>query len=734
MSQQTIMKTEPADYRSIPILHYVLLLLPLCAIACWAFWPLIPIVEAPISINLWVLVVLSALANIYILLYHYTTPAHPKFYMLRNRRIWLRVHIASGSVEFLAGIILLLYPGHTWPGLLMASAALFFHVPSSFAQNRIVAGSRALMIPTYIAGIGVHAFCALMLLLRPNSVFWAVNTFILFNTYAWVRIYGFLALKFNLFGPARYTVMVLGAGATTMTPVLGTLWPMQLALFLGVYLGWYKRFVARTPAEFEAFVRENSRWSGISKEASELWKKQDEETSQQQARNVFEFFDKDKRGYLNQEQLQALLSSWALPNEAVVAFVESLESDGTVTFDTFYKHVWSIRSVRERASLAANIQNLPSLRDKALFVFKMLDLNNNDSIQLFELKLLLQAWNLPPEDTEKYFALCDKDQDGRIEFEDFYHLMRPVWEYLFYNVLSLKVASENLVLTGELTTLKQDKQQSQKLLIQARKALVNKVPFLKNAPALFLQDLAEALQVEEYEPGDTIIEEWSRGDRFYILAKGQVLISRKGLHLSTLNEGASFGESALLFDTRRNASVRATTSVQILSITRASFASLVQQYPEMQQQLEEMAREESHQRIRNALQSILLLREGRMDKEAIDVVRSLTQRVHEVMVQTGESIVVEGEEGDSFYIIQSGKVLVHRGEQELDRFGSGDFFGEAALISGDVRNASVTALVDTALFCLNEEDFHNVLNQHPSFKQHILELHSLRSLHLSSTN
>lgn len=708
------------------LFRYALLILPLSAVGLWTVWPLIHIGEQPVSTNLWVLVIISALANLYILFYHYTTPAHPKFLMLRGRRIWLRIHIISGSLEFLAGVILLLFPGQTWPGLVMAITALVFHVPSSFAQNRIVAGSRALMIPTYVTGISAHGFSAFMLLLHPNSVFWAVNTFILFNTYAWVRIYGFLSMKFNLFGSARYTVMVLGAGATTMTPVLGTIWPMQLGLFLLIYIAWFKFFFARTPEEFENFVREHSRWSGINAEVADLWATpQRQEETKQQAKEVFDFFDQKKQGFLEIEQLKKLLASWALPPEALDAFLEKIDCKGNVTFETFLQKIWSVSSVRKRASLAVKIQSLPSLRDKAQFIFDLLDLDKDGTLKPFEFKLLLLEWNLPPDETEKYLAICAQDGEERIDFETFYHRMQPVWQYLFYNVFGSQVEAENLF-SGSSSTFEQDKREANKRYIQTKQELINKVYFLRDAPPNFLKDLAESFQTETFAEGQEIIREWMEADRFYILVEGTVYVMRQGLHLSTLHQGASFGESAFLFHTRRNASVIAATPVTLYAISRTSFFSLIKQYPSMQVLLERMALEESQHRIHHALQSLLQVQKI-PDLNTSGLVEQLAGRVKEVCYVEGEDILVEGEPGDSFFIIQSGLVSVHRGQQELVRYGVSDCFGEAALLSKALRNATITALTETVLFKLHQDDFYEVLDTQPSFKHRILQLHELRS-------
>ena len=59
--------------------------------------------ETPVGVDTWVLVVLSTLANVIVIAYHYLIPAHPKFLMLPWRRWILRVHIVSGTIELVAG-------------------------------------------------------------------------------------------------------------------------------------------------------------------------------------------------------------------------------------------------------------------------------------------------------------------------------------------------------------------------------------------------------------------------------------------------------------------------------------------------------------------------------------------------------------------------------------------------------------------------------------------------------
>jgi len=92
-------------------------------------------------------------------------------------------------------------------------------------------------------------------------------------------------------------------------------------------------------------------------------------------------------------------------------------------------------------------------------------------------------------------------------------------------------------------------------------------------------------------------------------------------------------------------------------------------------------------------------------------------RMERVHYQPGGTIIQQGDDGDYFYVIVSGKCVVTR-ETPLNRQGvklaelsMGDTFGEEALISEAKRNATVTAATDVTLMRLGKEDFRKLLNE-----------------------
>jgi CRP-like cAMP-binding protein/rhodanese-related sulfurtransferase len=88
-------------------------------------------------------------------------------------------------------------------------------------------------------------------------------------------------------------------------------------------------------------------------------------------------------------------------------------------------------------------------------------------------------------------------------------------------------------------------------------------------------------------------------------------------------------------------------------------------------------------------------------------------------VAPGTIIFRQGDPGDRYYIIQSGKVKVFREdadglETELSMLGAGESFGEMALLIGEARSASVKAVEETHLMVLSKEQFNHILEDSPA--------------------
>jgi cAMP-dependent protein kinase regulator len=75
--------------------------------------------------------------------------------------------------------------------------------------------------------------------------------------------------------------------------------------------------------------------------------------------------------------------------------------------------------------------------------------------------------------------------------------------------------------------------------------------------------------------GVTIFEQGDAGDRFYMVLAGRVRVVRDGVDIATIGPGEFFGETALLLDMPRTASVETVETTTVWSITRGAFQRIV---------------------------------------------------------------------------------------------------------------------------------------------------------------
>jgi anion transporter len=101
---------------------------------------------------------------------------------------------------------------------------------------------------------------------------------------------------------------------------------------------------------------------------------------------------------------------------------------------------------------------------------------------------------------------------------------------------------------------------------------------------------------------------------------------------------------------------------------------------------------------------------------------------------SGTTIVSQGDQGDAFYIIQSGAVQVvleSRGRAEIIRvLGPQDWFGEMALLSGEPRSATIVAVKDSLIWRLSRHAWDELIDKHPTWLLHFCAALSKKLSHI----
>jgi Na+/melibiose symporter-like transporter len=101
------------------------------------------------------------------------------------------------------------------------------------------------------------------------------------------------------------------------------------------------------------------------------------------------------------------------------------------------------------------------------------------------------------------------------------------------------------------------------------------VPIFAPLPGGSLEHLAARLVPLRVDPGTVIVREGDAGDRFYIVAEGEIEVTQDGQMISELDAGGYFGEIALLRDIPRTATVTAKTNAVLYALDREDFLSAV---------------------------------------------------------------------------------------------------------------------------------------------------------------
>ncbi len=130
-------------------------------------------------------------------------------------------------------------------------------------------------------------------------------------------------------------------------------------------------------------------------------------------------------------------------------------------------------------------------------------------------------------------------------------------------------------------------------------------------------------------------------------------------------------------------------------------------------------------RLRNVLQNTYFFQSLKMNE-----LDELIGHLRMIRVQKGYEIIKQGDPGDAFYLIASGKVSVWLKKSfkkvKVADLQTDEFFGEMALISNEPRSATIVAEEITELFILQKYDFDKILMKNPVIAQELKKAYQER--------
>ncbi len=257
--------------------------------------------------------------------------------------------------------------------------------------------------------------------------------------------------------------------------------------------------------------------------------------------------------------------------------------------------------------------------------------------------------------------------------------------------------------------------------VDKAKLSFERTPLLSGLSGDELEAFMDSLQLRSVDAGDYLYKEGDHGSYLYIIGMGSVRLETRDSSgnmrmFSHLIEGDFFGEHAFMSRTNHSDAAIAESECSVLMIDRDTFDAWVAKYPSIQNTVEDFYR----RRVLARVLAITPVFEGVPQ----DARLALADRFELRTFAAGEKIVVEGEAGDTFYLVRSGIVNIYThdvkrpGEEVfLGKMGEGGFFGEVALRTDRPRTATVAAETDVEVMELKRASFDELVATYPTVRK-----------------
>lgn len=100
----------------------------------------------------------------------------------------------------------------------------------------------------------------------------------------------------------------------------------------------------------------------------------------------------------------------------------------------------------------------------------------------------------------------------------------------------------------------------------------------------------------------------------------------------------------------------------------------------------------------------------------------VAQIAEEVDFEPKETVLTEGELGDSMYLIVAGRVQVFKGDKLIVELAERECVGEMAILDSEPRSATVKALTSVQALKIEREDFYDLINEKMEIAQGIIKV------------
>ena len=217
--------------------------------------------------------------------------------------------------------------------------------------------------------------------------------------------------------------------------------------------------------------------------------------------------------------------------------------------------------------------------------------------------------------------------------------------------------------------------------------------------------LAESMRNRYFDKGEVIYREGDIGNHMYFIDSGTVVVETSTGSTVTRGRGDFFGEGALLHPQKiRSATITCQTPVHAMEISREYFEKYMK---------------DSDEKLFLELTEKDKIRKRNRSKMILRAQNNLKKR----KFKKGQTLFKNGDEGDSIFLVEDGKVDITVGGRNVFSASNGNLCGEYSPIMQRRRNASAVCASKTCeVYEMSGKDFLALLEMYPDIRASLHDL------------
>jgi len=248
---------------------------------------------------------------------------------------------------------------------------------------------------------------------------------------------------------------------------------------------------------------------------------------------------------------------------------------------------------------------------------------------------------------------------------------------------------------------------------------IAQMPLFGEIPSQVMQDIAHEMVLQHIPAGESVYRMGDAGDALYFVENGEIEVLAENVSGAIENRGrisvdGFFGEMSLLTGQVRGEDTRATRHTNLWVLYKSDLDRLAEKHPVISDALNKgvasrLSNEVDDDQDAERFRSFSLL----ADLSSADL-RQVTRHLTPTRYRAEELIYRASSPPEKLYLLENGQIRLQPSNGGNRLIGSGETFGERALLTNQPQSASAMAETDVDLWTLNKDDFDMLLTRYPS--------------------